>query len=99
GHALRIGKPLPAQSAKRKVEQRERTRMIARRWPDGPPMCAYPNCGRRADDVHELLSRARGGSITDEANTRPLCRPHHDYITRNPAAAAAEGWALSRGVA
>jgi len=45
-----------------------------------------------ATDVHELKSRARGGSITDKANLVCLCRPCHDLITRNPKRAAQEGW-------
>ena len=58
------------------------------------PMCVFPGCSRRADDAHEILSRARGGSITDPANIAPLCRSHHDYITTNPLVAEAMG--LSR---
>ena len=96
GHALRIGRPLPAQSAKRKVEQRERSKMLRQTYGTSP-QCA--RCSNYADDGHELLSRARGGSITDPANVTPLCRSCHSWVTRNPTAAAAEGWALSRGVA
>lgn len=32
-------------------------------------------------DAHELLSRARGGSITDPANIVLLCRRCHDDVT------------------
>lgn len=45
------------------------------------PWCEVPGCIRRADDGHEVLSRARGGSITDPANIRLVCRPHHDELT------------------
>lgn len=94
--APRLGNRLPAQSAKRKIEQRERTKMLRQTYGTSP-LCA--RCPNYADDGHELLSRGRGGSITDPANVVPLCRTCHTWVTRNPTAAAAEGWALSRGVA
>ena len=53
------------------------------------PICV--RCGKRADDAHEVVSRARGGSLTDPANIVPLCRPCHSFITDNPGAAHAEG--------
>lgn len=59
-----------------------------------------PVCERcqqaRSDDVHELLSRARGGSISDESNLAALCRPCHREVTENPAQAALDGWVRSR---
>jgi 5-methylcytosine-specific restriction endonuclease McrA len=60
---------------------------------DDRPVCE--RCDRqRSTDVHELKSRARGGSIVAEANCRALCRGCHDFITTNPSAAEAEGWSL-----
>lgn len=70
-------RPVSAQQA---AENRRRRKMIAARFPDRP-LCAVPWCVRWADDIHEILTRARGGSITDEANTVPVCRPCHDEIT------------------
>jgi len=55
--------------------------MVEQRWPDGRPACIVPGCGRLADDLHEPLTRARGGSITDPDNTVPVCRWHHDELT------------------
>lgn len=49
----------------------------------------------RATDVHEIKSRARGGSITDLDNLAVLCRPCHTFITENPYQAAAESWSVS----
>jgi len=40
-----------------------------------------PGCPLPADDVHEPLTRARGGSIVDPENMRPLCRAHHHWVT------------------
>lgn len=57
---------------------------------------AIPICQRclsaRSTDVHEIKSRARGGSILDRENLAVLCRPCHSWITTNPAQATAEGW-------
>jgi Autographiviridae endonuclease len=66
-------------SAKQAARQRERRKLAASYVV--PPLCAVPWCQRPADDLHEALSRARGGSTTDEANIRPLCRPCHGVIT------------------
>ena len=61
----------------------------------------YPVCQRcysaRSVDVHELLSRARGGSILDPENLAALCRPCHSFITTNPRIAEETGWARKTG--
>lgn len=67
-------------SKKRQRENRERAELIRQLWPVRP-MCVRPGCPRLADDVHEILTRARGGSITDAANFAPLCRKCHDEVT------------------
>jgi hypothetical protein len=41
-------------------------------------------CSITAVDVHEMLTRARGGSIVDESNVLALCRSCHDWIHANP---------------
>ena len=81
------GSRIKAVSDKRRAENRERAAMADRRWPDrreGTVMCAVPGCPRPADDLHEILTRARGGSITDEANTVPVCRQHNGELTLEP---------------
>lgn len=75
---LRRGGPLNPVSDKRRKANRERARMAVDVFGANPP-CA--RCGRPADDLHELLSRARGGSITDPGNCVPLCRDCHDDVT------------------
>jgi hypothetical protein len=72
--------PLRPVSAKRRAENRVRRANATEAFGQTPP-CAVPWCTRLADDAHEMLSRARGGSITDMANVAPLCRPHHTEIT------------------
>jgi hypothetical protein len=44
-----------------------------------------------SQDIHELLTRGRGGSILDESNLLAVCRAHHMRIHRSPT------WATERG--
>ena len=83
--------PLRQVSKKRQAENRERKKLIESL---GSPRCFV--CGAPADDLHELLSRARGGSITSPENARPVCRPCHSRITTEPAWAEEHGYALRR---
>ena len=48
-------------------------------------------CSGIPTDVHEIKTRARGGSITDPDNCLALCRGCHTFITEHPA------WALEHG--
>lgn len=58
---------------------------------DQMPMCQ--RCWSAfATDLHEVKTRARGGSILDEDNICVLCRSCHSWITENPAEAKAQGW-------
>lgn len=80
-------------SKKRQALNRLRRRVLHDTF-GSHPQCRFPNCTALAWDAHELLSRARGGSITDPANIVPLCRVHHDWVTVNPSKAETLG--LSR---
>ena len=53
-------------------------------------------CTGRAVDVHEPLTRARGGSITDPDNALAVCRYCHDYAHAHIAEAESKGWLRSR---
>lgn len=94
--------PVRRVSASRQRENRERAKMADRRWPgrrEGTVMCecGRPECSRRADDLHETLSRARsGGSITDPRIWKPLSRACHDEVTFRPESEL--GWAYRNGV-
>lgn len=44
-------------------------------------------------DWHEVLTRARGGSITDITNRLWACRRHHSWITDHDVEAVALGLA------
>lgn len=55
------------------------------------PVCE--RCDRaRSTVVHEIKSRARGGSILDKANCAALCDDCHLWVTTHPALAEFEGW-------
>jgi hypothetical protein len=82
-------------SAKRARENRQRRQMVAALYPERPH-CARPVCPRMADDLHEPLTRGRGGSITDPENQVPLCRPCHDEVTFTPESEL--GWAYDLGI-
>ena len=55
---------------------------------------AYP-CGGRSVDIHEPLTRARGGSILNPANTVAVCRGCHDWIHTHPESATRLGLLVS----
>lgn len=71
-------------SRKRDQENRERRAMATAMFPDGTPPCARPGCPRWAEDLHEPLTRARQGSITDPDNGVPVCRQHNSELTLEP---------------
>lgn len=48
------------------------------------PWCEVPSCTARSQDVHEVKTRARGGSILEVSNLRCVCRAHHDEIGTEP---------------
>lgn len=55
------------------------------------PICQVPWCESASTDIHEPLTRARGGSILDPENCRAVCRLHHDLIHAEPS------WAYELG--
>jgi 5-methylcytosine-specific restriction endonuclease McrA len=92
----------PLQRTGRLPHRSKRTAAVYR-TERGPLVAALlagsPPCQRcmsaTATDVHELKTRARGGSITDRENLALLCRPCHTWVTTNPAQALADGWLRS----
>jgi hypothetical protein len=76
--------PLRKQSKKRQQENRERRAMKNEMFPDGTPECIVPWCGEWADELHEPLTRARRGSITEPDNAVPTCRRHNQELTEEP---------------
>ncbi len=57
---------------------------------------AMRGCTLNATEVHEVLSRARGGSILDEENCLILCHTCHAWVTTHPRLATMAGLLQSR---
>ena len=57
----------------------------------------YARCNGLAVELHEPLTRARGGSILDPANTVAICRSCHRWVHDNPEAATKAGLLESSG--
>ena len=51
----------------------------------------WDGCTRWATDLHEPLTRARGGSVLDPSNTIATCRSCHHWIHHHPEKATATG--------
>ncbi len=85
---------LAQRSAKREALYRTDRRPLVKRLLSERPVCEWATCWAASVDCHEIKSRARGGSITDERNIACLCRPHHDLITQNPNLAEAAGFSI-----
>lgn len=75
---------LPRESPKRRRANRVRAAVIADLGLERGPGCEVPWCAEPWQDGHEPLTRARGGSITDRANTKLVCRTHNEELTREP---------------
>ena len=58
-----------------------------------PPL---DGCTRWADNLHEPLTRARGGSITDPGNVLPSCDPCNGALSSIPESQL--GWARRLGL-
>lgn len=59
-------------------------------------LAALRGCTWKSAEVHELLSRARGGSITEDANVSALCHTCHAWVTTEPRLATMAGLQRSR---
>jgi 5-methylcytosine-specific restriction endonuclease McrA len=77
-------------SRKMETKYRERRSLVAQMLEE-KPVCERCSAAR-STDIHEVVSRARGGSILDPRNLVALCRPCHSWVTENPAEAHAQGW-------
>lgn len=99
GRPLQRTRRLPYRSRKMAatyVTRRELVADLLERF----PICQIQwdgGCQHLSVDVHELLSRGRGGSITDKANCCTGCRYCHDAVTQNPTTAEARGFLLKSG--
>lgn len=81
--------PLKARSAKRELLYESRRALVARLLLERP-YCEV--CHEEASvHIHEVLSRARGGSILDESNCLAVGSSCHRRIHDNPKWAEAHG--------
>ena len=64
--------PIKPRSKKRIAEDRLRAKVKAARFA-AFPVCEVPWCIHESQDIHEPLTSARGGSITDPNNVRAVC--------------------------
>lgn len=86
--------PLKAKSAKTAKRDRNRAKFRREQLADRPHCEArqtiwtaeptWSGCTRWATDLHEPLTRARGGSVLDPANTIATCRQCHEWVHRFP---------------
>jgi hypothetical protein len=72
-------------------------RLFVRRILEDRPQCEaqIPRiCSHWSTDVHEIMTRARGGSIIDDFNVLALCRRCHTFITENPSFSQEHGFTV-----
>lgn len=90
----RSQKPMNKKSAKREVADVERRIFVAMMLTKHPYCVACPVFAEHDDlvtyvrrpsqDIHELLRRSQGGSVTDEGNCIAVCRQCHNRIGNHP---------------
>lgn len=94
-------KPLKARSEKTaRVYREERVPLTVDMLAENDGQCGIrwdQRCRGQADALHELLSRGRGGSITDRANCVPACDPCNEAVSAHPVEAEARGFLLPSG--
>lgn len=84
--------PINHRSKKTEQVYKERRKIVARLLEERPlcEACAVLGNGpirvhqRQSVDIHEMVTRGRGGSIVDEKNLLALCRFCHTKITDDP---------------
>lgn len=79
-------------SKKRAAEHRKRIAYL--RSIDADQAICERCHAHRAEECHEVHTRARGGSITDGANFKLLCHGCHDWVTNHSAEAHALGYVI-----
>ncbi|MFW6030981.1 MAG: hypothetical protein ACOC9T_00190 [Myxococcota bacterium] len=83
---LRRSKRLVPKSTRRSAQDEER-RALVRRLLRERPYCEVAWAGAEAPcfgplTVHEVFTRARGGSILDEDNCRVVCAEHNRWLSQ-----------------
>jgi hypothetical protein len=60
------------------------------------PICQHPVCSEPWSEMHEVLTRGRGGDPTDESNILCLCARCHRWVTTHEVEARALGLVRAR---
>lgn len=81
-------------SDKRKANLKQYEK-LKRVWLKGRK-CCYPGCNSLVVDVHHLRGRI-GKLLCEQRYWLPLCRPHHDWVGRNPEEARKMGLLCEKG--
>ena len=90
----KVRKPIPKRSKKMEAKYVERRKLVARLLEERP-VCQ--KClAARSTEIHEVLTRARGGSILEEDNCLALCHECHSWVTDHPKLATEAGLMASR---
>jgi hypothetical protein len=87
-------KPIKQKSKKRVKDQIVRVKLVLKMLEEHP-RCGFPDCFDEAVDVHEILTRGRGGDFLDENNCVCLCRVCHRWVTDHPLEAEELGFVKS----
>lgn len=88
----------PSKESRRRAEcirlERQQLRMslLAARG----PICQRNGCDRPWSEMHEVLTRGRGGSPTDPDNILCLCSDCHRWVTTHEVQAREEGLVRAR---
>jgi len=85
--------PVSKKRQKVNVARRIFVKRILEERPECEAMIPYI-CRHWASDVHEIMTRARGGSILMEDNVLALCRHCHTFVTENPAFSQEHGFTV-----
>lgn len=106
---LEPGGPIARSSPINQVSKKRRKVLAERRQFVIDTLARHPRCeaGPRVQDrahrcqgtpsdVHEIQTRARGGSIVDPDNVVAVCRACHDWIHSHPAQATTLGLLASQ---
>jgi 5-methylcytosine-specific restriction endonuclease McrA len=90
----RSTKPIKKKSAKRELADVDRRIFVAEMLALHPWCTACPVFAKHdglvtytrhpSRDIHELVRRSQGGSVTDPDNCIAVCRPCHTRIGENP---------------
>lgn len=95
-HQQKRNTPINKVSATQKIKNAAYNARV-KEWKKEPEnaMCCFPGCNMPVDDNHHAGGKI-GPNLMDETKWKPLCRPHHIYVTDHSAEAVRLGLTESR---